>query len=221
MAEPTTLGLWLRRERERRGITLAKISEDTKVAVPLLVGLEGDDLSRWPGGIFRRSFIRSYATAVGLDPDVVLKRVDEEHPTEELAATTGARSDAKPVDTPHGQAPIAAQPRARSISGRTLRTRAALLDLLVAGAIGFGFAAAGSRLLWPVLLIAAYHALGVLLAGTTPMAALLAEPDAASPRPADAPAQPPQARRPEAEQRGRRSHRARRANRVEQQPTRH
>ena len=54
MSEPTTLGSWLRRERERRGVTLAKISEETKVAVPLLEGLEGDDLSRWPGGIFRR-----------------------------------------------------------------------------------------------------------------------------------------------------------------------
>jgi cytoskeletal protein RodZ len=46
MSELTTLGSWLRRERERRGITLSKISEETKVAVPLLVGLEADDLSR-------------------------------------------------------------------------------------------------------------------------------------------------------------------------------
>jgi len=50
---------------------------------------------------------------------------------------------------------------------------AALLDLLVAGAIGLGFAAGGSRLLWPILAIAAYHGLGVLLTGRSPMLALL------------------------------------------------
>ena len=70
MSEPTTLGSWLRRERERRGVTLAKISEETKVSVPLLQGLEADDLSRWPGGIFRRAFVRSYASAIGLDPEL-------------------------------------------------------------------------------------------------------------------------------------------------------
>ena len=36
--------------------------------------------------------------------------------------------------------------------------------------------AAGSRLLWPVLLIAVYYAAGVLLTGTSPMVSLLTEP---------------------------------------------
>jgi hypothetical protein len=60
---------------------------------------------------------------------------------------------------------------------------AALLDLLVAGAIGLGFAAAGSRLLWPVLAIAAYHAAGVLLTGRSPMLALLLDQPAPEPVP--------------------------------------
>ena len=42
-----------------------------KVSLPLLEGLEADDISRWPGGIFRRAFVRAYAEAVGLDPDAV------------------------------------------------------------------------------------------------------------------------------------------------------
>src|SRR3954468_15027054 len=81
MAEATTLGTWLRRERERRGVSLVDISEQTKLSVPLLQGLEADDLSRWPGGIFRRAFARSYATAIGVDPDLVVRRVEEEHPS--------------------------------------------------------------------------------------------------------------------------------------------
>jgi hypothetical protein len=35
----------------------------------LLEGLERDDLSRWPTGIFRRSYFRAYARAIGLDAD--------------------------------------------------------------------------------------------------------------------------------------------------------
>jgi hypothetical protein len=44
---------------------------------------------------------------------------------------------------------------------------------MVALVLAFGSAAAGSRRLWPVLLIAAYYAAGVLMTGTSPMVALL------------------------------------------------
>lgn len=63
----------MRRERERRQIGLDAISESTKISTSLLEGLERDDISRWPPGIFRRSFVRSYAEAVGLDPDSVVR----------------------------------------------------------------------------------------------------------------------------------------------------
>jgi transcriptional regulator with XRE-family HTH domain len=65
--EAREFGASLRRERERRGIGLDEIAEQTKVSVSLLSGLERGDLSRWPSGIFRRSFVRTYACAVGLD----------------------------------------------------------------------------------------------------------------------------------------------------------
>jgi transcriptional regulator with XRE-family HTH domain len=230
MSELTTLGSWLRRERERRGITLSKISEETKVAVPLLVGLEADDLSRWPGGIFRRAFARSYATAIGLDPELVVRRVEEEHPSEPAEPTTGALATktAQPVETRRqsDSQSAAARPAQGTVtsvqvpsSGVGSRLQAVALDLLVAGAIGLGFAAAGSRLLWPVVAIAAYHALGLLLTGTTPMNALLAQPQpvtvpgqAAAPVPAEA----NPVRRPETEPRHARRARARRTARAEQ-----
>src|SRR5215212_3550239 len=68
-----SLGSKLRYERERRKIDLNSIAEATKISVGLLQGLERDDVKRWPSGIFRKSFIKSYAAAVGLDPEVVLK----------------------------------------------------------------------------------------------------------------------------------------------------
>jgi hypothetical protein len=170
MADATTLGTWLRRERERRGVTLSQISEQTKLSVAILAGLEADDLSRWPGGIFRRAYSRSYATAVGLDPDFVVRRVEEAHPV----------SDGEAVDMPTATSGAEPLPRGHAVAaGRLMSPRTRLLavslDLLVAGALGFGFAAAGSRLLWPVLAIAAYHALGLLLAGRSPMLALLTD----------------------------------------------
>src|SRR3954468_9045614 len=169
MAEATTLGTWLRRERERRGVSLVDISEQTKLSVPLLQGLEADDLSRWPGGIFRRAFARSYATAIGVDPDLVVRRIEEEHPSSESSPALQHPAAAPPRDVAPARA-AAAEPG--SDAGPTLAIAAAL-DLLVAGAIGLGFAAAGSRLLWPVLVIAAYHALGVMFTGRSPMLALL------------------------------------------------
>ena len=32
-------------------------------------GLERNDLSRWPTGIYARSYVRSYAKAIGVDPE--------------------------------------------------------------------------------------------------------------------------------------------------------
>ena len=68
-----SLGRRLRSERERRLITLESIAATTKINIGLLRDLEGDDASRWPSGIFRRSFIRSYAHAIGLDGDEIVQ----------------------------------------------------------------------------------------------------------------------------------------------------
>jgi cytoskeleton protein RodZ len=59
----------LRRERELRGVSLREISDDTKIAMRFLEALESDRVHVLPGGLFPRSFVRQYATYVGLDPD--------------------------------------------------------------------------------------------------------------------------------------------------------
>ena len=69
-----TLGARLRQQREERQVALEDISAKTKIKLSLLEGLEGDDLTRWPQGIFRRAYIRSYAQAIGLEPDLVLQQ---------------------------------------------------------------------------------------------------------------------------------------------------
>lgn len=72
MSDRDTFGPRLRCERERRGINLATIALVTKVSVDLWDGLERNDFSRWPSGIFARAFVRDYARAVGLDADDVV-----------------------------------------------------------------------------------------------------------------------------------------------------
>jgi transcriptional regulator with XRE-family HTH domain len=73
-------GARLRMERERRRITLASIAANTKIGLYLLEGLERGHVTRWPSGIFRRSFIRAYAEAIGLDPDDVAREFLERFP---------------------------------------------------------------------------------------------------------------------------------------------
>jgi transcriptional regulator with XRE-family HTH domain len=66
---PDTLGSRLRGERESRRLTLEQLSASTKIPASLLEALERDDLSRWPKGLYRRAFFRSYVTAIGLPPE--------------------------------------------------------------------------------------------------------------------------------------------------------
>jgi hypothetical protein len=99
-----TFGARLRQRREGQAIALVTIAEQTKIKLSLLEALERDDVSLWPSGIFRRAFIRAYAHAIGLNPDVVVREFLEIYPdpievvtTEAIAsAVDGARSSAGP-----------------------------------------------------------------------------------------------------------------------------
>lgn len=62
----------LRRLRLRRGVSLSSIAESMKISTDLLVGLERNDFSRWPTGIFARAYIRQYSYAIGVDPDATV-----------------------------------------------------------------------------------------------------------------------------------------------------
>jgi transcriptional regulator with XRE-family HTH domain len=72
MSDRDTFGPRLRAERERRGISLDTIASVTKVSADLWDGLERNDFSRWPSGIFARAFVRDYARAIGLDADEIV-----------------------------------------------------------------------------------------------------------------------------------------------------
>jgi hypothetical protein len=57
----------LRRERQRHQLSLEEISIAVRIRPELFEGLENNDLSQWPRGLYARAWVRAYAEAVGLD----------------------------------------------------------------------------------------------------------------------------------------------------------
>jgi cytoskeletal protein RodZ len=99
----------LRLARERRGISLRQIAASTKISVGALEALERNDISKLPGGIFSRAFVRSYAVEVGLDPDDTVR--------EFLDRFQGERSPsaAAPVAVPEEESAFESQQRMASV----------------------------------------------------------------------------------------------------------
>jgi cytoskeleton protein RodZ len=83
---PGGFGRKLREARESRGISLRQIANATKISVAALEALERDHISRLPGGIFSRAFVRSYAIEVGLDPEQTIQEFIAQFPNETVTA---------------------------------------------------------------------------------------------------------------------------------------
>jgi hypothetical protein len=75
------LGEKLRLARERRGLTLETIAQDTKIGAGLLGSLERGDCSRWPSGVYSRAYVRSYSQSIGLDPKAIVDEFCDCFPT--------------------------------------------------------------------------------------------------------------------------------------------
>ena len=63
----------MKRLREERGVALRDIADTTKISVSALEALERNDISRLPGGIFSRGFVRAYAEQIGADPELTIR----------------------------------------------------------------------------------------------------------------------------------------------------
>jgi cytoskeletal protein RodZ len=98
----------LRQARERRGISLRQIASSTKIAAAALDALEKNDISKLPGGIFSRAFVRSYAVEVGLDPDETvrefLQRFNQEPPPSAEAMANAIPEEEKQFELRQRQA---------------------------------------------------------------------------------------------------------------------
>ena len=97
LAKPD-FGMKMKRLREERGVTLRQIADATKISVGALEALERSDISRLPGGIFSRAFVRSYAIEVGLDPEQTVRDFLLQFPHDSVTAGS-------PHAPPEGRAP--------------------------------------------------------------------------------------------------------------------
>lgn len=66
------LGNLLKKARYEKGIDLDQLQDSTKIQKRYLEAIEEGNFSILPGNFYVRAFIKSYAEAVGLDPDEVL-----------------------------------------------------------------------------------------------------------------------------------------------------
>ena len=79
-------GSRMRHAREQRGLSLRQIAEATKISVSVLEALERNDISRLPGGIFSRAFVRSYAAQIGVDPEQTVREFLSQFPHDSVTA---------------------------------------------------------------------------------------------------------------------------------------
>jgi cytoskeleton protein RodZ len=79
-----SVGQRLKAEREKRGVTLADVAASTKMSKAALLAIERDDIKHLPGGIFARAFVRSYAKALGLDPDITCRQFMAQFPVTDV-----------------------------------------------------------------------------------------------------------------------------------------
>jgi transcriptional regulator with XRE-family HTH domain len=156
------LGERLKRQRERRGVTLQKISQSSKVPVSLFAGLEAGDCSRWPAGLYARAYVRAYAEAIGLNQDETV---------EEFLVAFGAAIKADGIDGPSSSARTANPLRLTlveespiELDGLGRRAALAATDLLI-GSLIAAIASVGLGLgVWITAgLILSYFTLGRLI----------------------------------------------------------
>src|SRR5258708_14305451 len=80
------IGATLREARMRARIDVSEIEAQTKIRAKYLRALENEEWSLLPGPTFVKSFLRTYAQALGLDGKALVEqyRVDHERPSEAL-----------------------------------------------------------------------------------------------------------------------------------------
>jgi hypothetical protein len=182
MAERDEFGPNLRAARMRRGMTIAALAEATKVGSDLWEGLERNDLSRWPAGIYARAYVRAYAAEVGLDPEATVDEFCRCFPTgdrragrlvRENAALLGHESrweddlghlehDRRAAPAAPGRAPAFLTNRGRLVAAAGDAAAVAVVATAASALLGTRWASAAAVCAF------AYHGSALLALGCTP-----------------------------------------------------
>ena len=102
LSDAQNVGALLREARERRGFSLDRLAQITRIRASLLGAIESNDISAVPQAIFLRGFLRAYAREVGLDPEVTVRcYLDQfEQPDEAVGNPTASVQNPDPGAQP-------------------------------------------------------------------------------------------------------------------------
>jgi hypothetical protein len=89
----------LRAAREEKGLSHRQLAEATKLSVRVIELLETDRIAELPGGIYRRSIVKSVAREVGCNADHLLAEFAQRHPDALPAASAATIVDQKPTSS--------------------------------------------------------------------------------------------------------------------------
>lgn len=65
--------LGLKSRRQRAGISLDDIANETKISLRSLQAIESGDFKKLPGGVYTTNYIRQYARLIGFDEEQLLQ----------------------------------------------------------------------------------------------------------------------------------------------------
>jgi len=137
---PAAFGQFLTAARLRSGLSLEDVSASTKVAVRRLEALEQGAIDELPGGVYRRAWVRNYAAAVGLSPDLAIEQFDRafSRPSPVAPPPPGVREQTLVRPRPRPRAEVNARPSAPAgarVNARQLLAWGAPVVVLIAVAV--------------------------------------------------------------------------------------
>jgi transcriptional regulator with XRE-family HTH domain len=155
----------LKAAREKAGISLEQIAAATKISRSLFSDLECNNLSRWPKGIYRRSYLRDYMAAIKLAPETMMAEFARLFPDDDAAATLTPEIERGSTLTL-----TLAEDQGWSMRGTRKQLIAAALDLSVIGVVWVVTSLAAQMDIWMsgTIVALAYYCVATAVMGQTP-----------------------------------------------------
>ncbi|MER6944799.1 RodZ domain-containing protein [Nonomuraea sp. NPDC000554] len=74
-----SIGAMLAEARQKAGMTVAQLSEITRIREAIIYAIEREDYTQCEDDFYRRGHVKALAKAVGLDPEATVHQYDQEH----------------------------------------------------------------------------------------------------------------------------------------------